>query len=875
MILPELLAPAGSTAALYAAVSAGADAVYLGMGAFNARRNAENFTEENIEQVCDYAHLRGVKVYVAMNTIVLPEEMDAALTCAAHAFNAGADAFIVQDIGLMLALRRKIPDARLHASTQMNIHSASGIEAVHELGVSRVTLARELSLGEIEYLAACASNLGMQVETFVHGALCVSYSGQCFMSSMIGGRSANRGLCAQACRLNYELVQVDGRHLDMPGDYLLSPKDLCGIDLLPQLIEAGVASLKIEGRMKSPEYVFAVASVYREVLNRLAATDYAEVSSPVISSEEQRNKLASVFSRGFTTAYLEGKRGNEIMSYQRPNNRGQFIGRVKWVRDGSVGIACEQPLMPGDVIEFWTKRGRSAVTIDKNSSCEQTFAIVKLGEKDKVYENDRVFRVRSVDAAFSGNVNEPRIPVVGQVKMRLGEPLEATFRIAKPEEISAADKAEAIDKNIAQRLGALLSNTAMQGFAAGEIIEPARSKEVDQEDVAVHIDRMGSSPFKLLDLEVFLDAGVGIGFSALHHVRAEALDCLSENILAVYRCRQPVFISEGTNKKEGAKTKTKTRVTAKEKTVALATNAGDFVLAGNVDAKAQPEIVALCTNAECAHAAKRAGAAHIYVPALNYRRTGAELSGCAIYEATQTPYPKHCTLVMPVVNHDSVGLSREARLDMHVWESVTAETKVVVQDIGGVYRAAQLGAHFEIGAHLPIVNQQALEAIAAFNTQLIWLSPELNLGQISALASKTNLPLGLKIFGAQELMTTEHCVLASQGACNEDCPNCAHRTKMHVLKDRKGYEFPVVTDAMGRTHIYNSVKLDLTPELAQLRAAGIDRFMVDTTLLNAEQTAQALGYCIHALRALQASVDDAQQKRSANSTSGHIHRGVL
>ena len=266
----ELLAPAGNMTCLHAAVRAGADAVYLGAGQFNARNSADNFGLDELREACDYAHLRGVKIYLTLNTVVLPSELPDAMELARQAYRAGVDAFIVQDPGIASEIVRTIRGARLHISTQMNTHDVDGLRAVAKLGAKRVTLARELSLEEIAVLSAAAAELGMEVETFGHGAICVCYSGQCFMSSMIGGRSANRGRCAQACRLPYTLHNraLKNKTLPAPGEHLLSPKDLCTAEILPELIEAGVSSLKIEGRMKSPEYVSAVVGVYRKLIDR-------------------------------------------------------------------------------------------------------------------------------------------------------------------------------------------------------------------------------------------------------------------------------------------------------------------------------------------------------------------------------------------------------------------------------------------------------------------------------------------------------------------------------------------------------------------------------------------------------------------------------
>lgn len=485
---PELLAPAGNLTCLHAAVTAGADAVYLGLGEFNARRNADNFTVESLADACVYAHLRGVHIYVTMNVEILPSELSRAVDTVRRACEAGADAFIIQDIGLAAELTRKVPQAVIHISTQMNTHNAAGIEAAAQLGARRVTLARELSLAEIAELSALAAEFGMEAECFAHGALCVCYSGQCLMSSMIGGRSANRGLCAQACRLPYELHRADRDDpLPAEGEHLLSPRDLCTIDLLPEMAAAGVASLKIEGRMKSPDYVFAVTSVYREVLDsRAPATD------------EQRARLAEAFSRGFTTAYLEGQRGNEIMSYGRPNNRGVFAGRVARVEGDVAHIVPEIQLHAGDVLEFWTNRGHFAAAVESAKD-----GTVRVAIDQRAGKGDRVFRVRNAELAFIDDEFAPRVPVSGRVTLRIGQAAHVEF----------------------EARGQLVE-------LYGDVVEPARTRAIAEQDVRDHIDRLGQTPFALESLEVELDDNVGIGFSTLHHLRADALEELQRKLCA-------------------------------------------------------------------------------------------------------------------------------------------------------------------------------------------------------------------------------------------------------------------------------------------------------------------------------------------------------
>ena len=430
----ELLAPAGNMAALHAAVAGGADAVYLGFETFNARRGADNFTLETLREACDFAHLRGVSVYVTMNTIILPDEVGEALECVRQAYRAGADGFIVQDIGLAAEISRTLPEASLHLSTQMNTHNLAGVRAAARLGAERITLAREVSLDEIALLCAAAAEEGMEVEVFAHGALCVCYSGQCFMSSMIGGRSANRGMCAQACRLPYELQnKALQKSLPSPGDHLLSPQDLCTVDRVDDLVAAGVASLKIEGRMKSPEYVFAVTSVYRKALDAALAKENAAIT------DADRDRLTDAFSRGFTTAYLDGKRGNDIMSYQRPNNRGLFLGRVDEVRDGAAYLKSAHALTEGDVLEFWTRKGNGTLTLGPvRTDKKGRYHLPLEGKTRTVKAGDRVFRVRSAEAAFEDDAREPRVPLVGTATLHIGEPLRMEFHPAAEADIEGA-----------------------------------------------------------------------------------------------------------------------------------------------------------------------------------------------------------------------------------------------------------------------------------------------------------------------------------------------------------------------------------------------------------------------------------------------------
>lgn len=315
--VPELLAPAGNKEAFIAAVEAGADAIYCGGKNFNARAGAENFDVPELREAVAFAHKRGVKVYITLNTLLMDSELGAALEYVGELWDIGVDALIIQDLGLAGLIKETYPDFPLHLSTQATIYDLAGVLAAKDLGFSQVVLARELSLSEIRDIC---KNVDIDIEVFCHGAICFCYSGQCQMSRAIGGRSGNRGGCAQPCRLEYKSFDEDGHLLDEP--YPLSPSDMDLIDYLGDLADAGVACLKIEGRMKSPEYVAVVTSIYRKYLDMYASSGEYRVSP------EDRFALTQIFNRGFTDAYLSGTQDEGFMSGELSKNKGVFVGRV-------------------------------------------------------------------------------------------------------------------------------------------------------------------------------------------------------------------------------------------------------------------------------------------------------------------------------------------------------------------------------------------------------------------------------------------------------------------------------------------------------------------------------------------------------------------
>ncbi len=892
---------------LQAAVEGGADAVYLGLQSFNARRNAENFGFASLEKACRYAHLRGVRIYVAMNTIVFEDELESAIDTAKRAWDIGADAFIVQDIGLAVALFRNIEAVRLHASTQMSIHSVSGLQMAADIGFSRVTLAREMSLGEISNICKEAKRLGIEVETFVHGALCISYSGQCLMSSMIGCRSANRGLCAQPCRLEYELVDTrdPSSAVKAAGNHLLSPKDLCSIDDIDLLVSMGVSSLKIEGRMKSAEYAHSVVGVYRHQLDSAFLADlddelcavprnsdscakFADLANSEVSgglgnsatiadsTKSAKDKLESVFSRGLSSAYLEGNRGNSMMSYQRPNNRGQFVGRVKAVHDDIFEISLEQQLKAGDKCEIWTRRGNIILNITSDSDpskkvfaarMEDVQSSNRLGQQDtpRPGKADRVFRVRSADAQVKLSAFEPRVAVNGSFIAHLGKPLCMSFSLAYVD--------DAVSRRLRERLGGKLVSAHFEG----DIVEAARTKSITPCEVREHIDRMGQTPFRLANLDIELDEGVGMGFSQIHHARSSALSLLEDAIIDALGYRQN-FESATASKSKKRRLRKGAPEPCGRKDVAIATRAGEESRAHKAFASEDISVCVYVSNPECGRVAKRNGADVIYVNALNYRRTMSQMCGVSSDECAQAGYPKHCVQVMGSISHDMVGRSREAILQTESWASVSEGSTVVVGSIDNLRRAEKLSCEIEIGPELPLANSESFEFASALGARCVWLSSELSLAQIEELSASVeaeslkNVRLGISILGAQELMTCEHCVLMSIGKCDEACPSCSRRKVPFVLKDRLGYKFPVVSDYLGRSHIFNSLSTDNTNSIPSLIDAGVSSFMIDARLMNPERTAQETSRLRSALELALSGSKDIERRKG--TTTGHLHRPV-
>lgn len=818
-VIPELLAPAGGPPQFNAALAAGADAIFCGFGTtFNARRGAQSFDSHTFAEACRKAHIAGAQVYVTVNVVIRSDEMPSVLALVRRAWLLGADAFIIQDWGLLHEVRKRWPQISCHVSTQANVHDARGVAWCKSLGVDRVTLSRELSMDEIKEIA-CE---GVDLECFCHGAICICYSGICQMSSSAGDRSANRGACAQPCRLPYMLVDSRGKALSSAErGRPLCPKDFYAFDDLQELVQTGVRSLKVEGRLKGPEYLASVIAAYRAQLDDIAmgrVPDGDELA-------ERRQRLKRAFNRDFTNAYLHGTSGNELMSYERSNNRGELVGavvdarsygsvkvhrggrsggreRLRTVQVAETDIVLDKPVYKGDLLEIRPVTDPSqflTANVTEGASAGQTITC----KTTRAMPTGSVVRViRSRQAMELGaQLAERAIPrkraVHVRVHARLGNPFVVELRTADG-----------------------VAKAQVEGF----VVERARTKAVTEEDLVEHVGRMGGSAFEAVAFEVELDEGCGMSFSAVHAVRAQACEELERELLAPYKKRQ---------------------LDAAPSREAIARGLRQQGVANAHSDTCVPEVCALVTTPEAAALAREAGATCVYA------------TSDALSRGT---WPER---VIPVLDEVCRAVDHQ-RLD----SLVRRGERVVVGNVSELVLARNKGALPELRPCIPVHNESCLAVLQNEGARGVWLSPELSLDEIATLAQDASVPVGLMVLGRIRAMTTEHCVLQVANMCVHDCARCGLRKKKLFLKSDAGDLFPIQTDLQGRSRVYAANPLDATPQIPDLMAAGVSRFLADCTLLSPQQTQEAVCHVTRAVRAALAGRRPADRKPGCNT--GHL-----
>lgn len=532
--LPELLAPAGDWDCAKAAVENGADAIYFGLEKFNARMRANNFTVGDLPKLMEFLHRRGVKGYVTFNTLVFENELADATEYLRAIIAAGVDAAIVQDVGICRLIRSLSPDFPIHGSTQMTVTSAAGVAFARDLGCNLVVLARECSIAEIEKIQAAQAsgaqpstlNAQLPLEVFVHGALCVAYSGQCLTSESLGGRSANRGECAQACRMPYELIS-DSQPVPL-GDkrYLLSPQDLSGLEVLPELVRAGVASLKIEGRLKTPEYVANITRVYRAALDTLVESRGASVEGQSISGSgirpstlaPRRYDLEMAFSRGLFTGWFGGIDNQKLVHARFGKKRGVFLGEVARVADDKVALKLVAPLKPGDGVVF------DAGSPDQDEEGGRVYQVTPRGAETwlgfghgdvnfrRVHVGDKLWKTNDPELdkrlrqSFEGDKIRFQRPLHLEVHGLVGKPFTLiardeeghTVKLDSNAALVAAEKQPLTTERLREQLGRLGGTPfklgAMANHLAGEVMLPVSELNRLRREVVAELEKQRAAP---------------------------------------------------------------------------------------------------------------------------------------------------------------------------------------------------------------------------------------------------------------------------------------------------------------------------------------------------------------------------------------------
>lgn len=502
----ELLAPVGSFDSLKAAVQNGANAVYLGGKDFSARASANNFDREELKEAVKYAHIRDVRVFVTTNTLIKQNELEDFVEYAKFLYDIDVDAIIMQDIGAAMLIHELLPDFELHASTQMVAHSLEDVQYLESIGFKRVVLARELTVEEIKYIC---DNTNVDIEIFVHGALCVCYSGGCLMSSMIGNRSGNRGRCAQPCRQKYTMIDIStGEEIHNNGDYLLSTKDLNTIEEIDKIIDTGVLSLKIEGRMKKPEYVATVIKSYRD------AIDEYETTKKVNISDETMEDLYTIFNRKFTKGLILGEVGEEVMNSNVPNNQGLYVGKVVDYNKKAkrLKIKLEGTLKKGDGINLG---GGTIGRIIKGKD------ITQIGYKGETIELDFIGEAKKNQLVFKTSDTD------------LIDRAQKTYTQDKEFAKSLIDAEISIKLDSYPELRLIDKNKNIVSVQGDKLVEKALKVALSEEKIETQIKKLGNTPYEIDQLKINLDEGVSMPISLINQMRREAIELLDNARISV------------------------------------------------------------------------------------------------------------------------------------------------------------------------------------------------------------------------------------------------------------------------------------------------------------------------------------------------------
>ncbi len=782
--VPELLSPAGSLDAVRAALANGADAVYLGAQRYNARDEGAQLSLDEVGEACRLAHERGRRIYLTLNILLKPHELRDALAFLGEAIDVGIDAVIVQDIGLVRLIRAIYPELEIHGSTQMTVHDAAGARVIRDLGVERVVLARENSLEDIRAIHAEAPGIGL--ETFVHGALCISYSGQCYMSGMISERSANRGSCAQSCRKDYVLRDLaDGSELDR--GYLISAKDLAAYDHLADIAEAGVGCLKVEGRKKKPEYVATVTHGYRAFLDRIARGERPDIQPAEIQP------LVQIFSRGFTGGMYGGREGREYITRTQPDNRGLDLGVVVGRQGMELLIEVREAVQMGDGLGFEPPPGSTA-----DSRGFAVSQVRTLGEFNGLTR--QAVRAPMFIADGWRVVRTSELALLERARASYAD-LPTTIRARKA----------ALDARVFGSAGGPLKLIANVGddrvTIRGEIaLAPAEKRALDAAKLREQLGRLGDTPFALAALDTSgLADGLFVPVSELNHLRQRAV----EELLVLRDWSEQARLADreaGIDQALRLDPVAPAALPAAAVTAVTATGRGTAVLSAEV------------FSLDDARTAAAAGATEIVFdpflrhpmpPLARVRALADDLTALGVVLRIRTP-----TIVRPV-----------ERRTIQKW--LDLGLPIVSGHLGLVHELAAAGRDVVADYAVNCFNQHTAQQLFGLGARRVTLSIELTMDEVrDVVAPWEGSGFDAIVYGRPEGMTIEHCVLsAAFDRVPTTCRDLCVQKHVNVeLTDPSGYTFPVATDSACRNRLLHSRPIEGSEFIPPLWAAGVRSF---------------------------------------------------
>ena len=780
----ELLAPVGDFECLKAAVQNGADSVYFGSNFFSARAFAHNFNEENLKKAIEYAKIRGVKTNLTLNTLIKDDEFNDAIMLAAKAYEYGIDAIIVQDLGLARTLIKLFPDLPIHGSTQMTVHNLNGALELQDLGFKRVVLARELSLDEIKYIC---KNTKVEIECFVHGALCISYSGQCLFSSMLGGRSGNRGKCAGPCRLPYELLENE-KTID--SGYLLSTRDLCGLDYLPDFVDAGVKCLKIEGRMKSPEYVATVTKIYRKYLD-LAQNKKEDYKV----SNKDKKTLMQVFNRGMTSSgHLDNSANKKLVYKEKPNNMGLYIGTVKRYNKnkGYITLELEDKIEIGDTIAIENRTGSYKISelMENGKNIKETTVgqTVTIGRIKGIIQNGyKIYRLASKELT-----KEAKESYQGENRKVA---LNCTVTIKKKQPVSI-HVTSCSNLNLYKNL----SITCNLDFIPGQ----AKTRPLDKQTVINQISKTASSPYYFKNIKVDIDDDVFLPkLSILNELRRIALSNIGSIAQAGIHRNISKTVLDKINKKEDTTLKNM-------RTMAKLTKNGT------------PKISLLLNIIdENFDYNKLEYVDDVYIPLKFF--TSKKYEACL-----KTISRKFDTYIyMPTIvkgNYKNLFLANaETAVNKYNIQGFVISNICNIKLLNSLFK--DLDKYFKIISNYTfnVFNSQTVLELKKLGVSKFTLSPELDKKTLTALCNYNYLQKELIVYGKVPLIHMNYCLLGESNKCYPTCKVRCQNDKTYYLKDRLNMKFEIMPDNIQTvTTLFNSKITSISPKDFQVDFARID-----------------------------------------------------